>query len=80
MKSSTNKSENLKKSIDYIKEAAKKNAQLICFPEFQMAYSPIEQSAKELLSIAENVHKGQFISTLCREARRSRLNVIAYYL
>lgn len=77
MKSSTNKSENLKKSIDYIKEAAKKNAQLICFPEFQMAYSPIEQSANELLSIAENVHKGEFISTLCREARRSRLNVIA---
>jgi deaminated glutathione amidase len=77
MKSSTNKSENLKKSIDYIREAGKKNAQLICFPEFQMAYSPIGQSAKELLSIAENVHKGQFISTLCREARRSRLNVIA---
>ncbi len=77
MKSSTNKSENLKKSIDYIREAAKKKAQLICFPEFQMAYSPIEQSAKELLSIAENVHKGQFISTLCGEARRSRLNVIA---
>jgi deaminated glutathione amidase len=77
MKSSTNKSENLKKSIDYIREAGKKKAQLICFPEFQMAYSPIGQSAKELLSIAENVHKGQFISTLCREARHSRLNVIA---
>jgi deaminated glutathione amidase len=77
MKSSTNKSENLKKSIDYINEAAKKNAQLICFPEFQMAYSPSEQSAKELLSIAENVNNGQFIYTLCREARRYRLNVIA---
>ncbi len=77
MKSSTNKSENLKKSIDYIREAGKKKAQLICFPEFQMAYSPIGQSAKELLSIAENVHKEQFISTLCREARRSRLSVIA---
>lgn len=77
MKSSTNKTDNLKTSIDYIREAAKKNAQLICFPEFQMAYSPIEQSAKELLSIAENVNKGQFISTLCREARCHRLNVIA---
>lgn len=77
MKSSTNKSDNLIKSIDYIREAAKKKAQLICFPEFQMAYSPIEQSAKELLSIAENVHKGQFVSNLCKEARRYRLNVIA---
>jgi predicted amidohydrolase len=76
MKSTTKKSENLEASIDYIKEAAGKKAQLVCFPEFQMAYSPTEQSAKELLSIAENV-QGQFISTLRTEAKRSRINVIA---
>jgi predicted amidohydrolase len=76
MKSTTKKSENLEASIDYIKEAAEKKAQLVCFPEFQMAYSPTEQSAKELLSIAENV-QGQFISTLRTEAKRSRINVIA---
>src|SRR5262245_50877114 len=76
MKSSTKKSENLKASIDYIREAAKKKAQLVCFPEFQMAYSPTEQSANELLGIAENVQR-QFISTLCGEAKRSRINVIA---
>ena len=76
MKSSTEKSENLTASIDYIREAAEKKAQLVCFPEFQMAYSPTEQLAKELLSIAEKV-QGQFISTLGREAKRSRINVIA---
>lgn len=76
MKSTTKKSENLEASIDYIKEAAEKKAQLVCFPEFQMAYSPTEQSAKELISIAENI-QGQFISTLCGEAKRSRINVIA---
>jgi deaminated glutathione amidase len=77
MKSSTNKSDNLKMSIDYIREAAKDKAQLICFPEFQMAYSPTEQSARELLSIAENALEGKFISTLRREAKRSRVSVIA---
>jgi predicted amidohydrolase len=76
MKSSTKKSENLKASISYIREAAKKKAQLVCFPEFQMAYSPTGQSAKELLLIAEKI-RGQFISTLCGEAKRSRISVIA---
>jgi deaminated glutathione amidase len=77
MKSSLSKSDNLQLSIDYISEAAKKNAQLVCFPEFQMAYSPAEQTPKELLAIAENVRSGNFISTLRREAKRHSLNVIA---
>ena len=41
MKSSSNKEENLKISVDFIKEAAKRKARLICFPEFQMAFSPV---------------------------------------
>jgi deaminated glutathione amidase len=76
MKSSTKKSENLKTSIGYIREAAKKKAQLVCFPEFQMAYSPTKQSARDLLTIAETV-QGPFISTLRAEAKHSRINVIA---
>jgi predicted amidohydrolase len=77
MKSSINKKENLQISIDYIKEAAKKKAHLICFPEFQMAYSPAQQSAKDLVASAENATKGNFISTLRREAKRAKLNVVA---
>jgi deaminated glutathione amidase len=76
VKSSTKKSENLKTSIGYIREAAKKKAQLVCFPEFQMAYSPTKQSARDLLTIAETV-QGPFISTLRAEAKHSRINVIA---
>ena len=77
MKSSTNKKENLQLSIDYMKEAAKKKAQLICFPEFQMAYSPAQQTAKDLVASAENATNGNFISTLRREAKRDKLNLVA---
>ncbi|MFL6483920.1 MAG: nitrilase-related carbon-nitrogen hydrolase, partial [Nitrososphaera sp.] len=48
MQSSEDKQENLKKSIDFINEAASKNAQLVCFPEFQMAFSPSNRSANHL--------------------------------
>ena len=77
MKSSTIKSENLKLSVDYIRQAAKKKVELVCFPEFQMAYSPIEQSAKELSTIAENAINGNFITTLRKEAKRHRIKIIA---
>ena len=77
MKSSTIKSENLKLSVDYIRQAAKKKIELVCFPEFQMAYSPLEQTAKELSTIAENAINGNFITTLRKEAKRHRIKIIA---
>ena len=77
MKSSTIKSENLKLSVDYIRQAAKKKIELVCFPEFQMAYSPLEQSARELSTIAENAINGNFITTLRKEAKRHRIKIIA---
>jgi predicted amidohydrolase len=66
MKSSTIKSENLKLSVDYIRQAAKKKVELVCFPEFQMAYSPLEQTAKELSTIAEKAkrHRIKIIATI----------------
>ena len=77
MRSSTIKSENLKLSVDYIRQAAKKKIELVCFPEFQMAYSPLEQSARELSTIAENAINGNFITTLRKEAKRHRIKIIA---
>jgi deaminated glutathione amidase len=76
MKSSTIKSENLKLSVDYIRQAAKKKVELVCFPEFQMAYSPLKQTAKELSTIAENAINGNFITTLRKEAKRHRIKII----
>lgn len=77
MKSSENKDENLRLSLNYIKEAAKKKASLICFPEFQMAFSPNYQSAKQLTKLAESVNGGNFVFTLCSAAKRNKINVIA---
>lgn len=77
MMSSTEKKSNLRKSVDYIREASKKQAGIICFPEFQMAYSPANHSAKELVEIAENATDGKFISTLRREAKQGKINVVA---
>lgn len=76
MRSSEDKQENLKKSIEFIAEAANKGADLVCFPEFQMAFSPGSQSAAQLAGIAETV-RGNFVSELAAAAKKNRIGVIA---
>ncbi|MFZ0514610.1 MAG: carbon-nitrogen hydrolase family protein [Candidatus Nitrosopolaris sp.] len=77
MKSSTNKEENLRISLDFIKEAARRKARLICFPEFQMAFSSAKQSSKQLSDIAESAKNGKFILKLCSTARSCNIDVVA---
>jgi deaminated glutathione amidase len=78
MRSSENKEENLKASIDFISRAADRKASLICFPEFQMAFSPLKQSPKDLANnVAEYIDGGNFVSALCRSAKRNKIGVIA---
>lgn len=78
MRSSENKEENLKASVDFISKAADRNASLICFPEFQMAFSPLKQSPKDLANnVAEYIDGGNFVSALCRSAKRNKIGVIA---
>jgi deaminated glutathione amidase len=77
MRSSEDKHENLKLSLDFVKEAARKKASLVCFPEFQMAFSPRNQSVKKLTKIAETIDQSNFILTLGESARRNRINIIA---
>lgn len=76
MKSSVNKELNLAYSLELINEAAKDKARLICFPEFQMAYSPPEQKPEALHKIAEKIN-GNFVSTLSYSAKQNKINVIA---
>ena len=76
MKSSVDKEQNLNYSVKLINEAANKNARLICFPEFQMAYSPSEQKLESLHKIAEKI-TGKFVSTLSDSAKQNKINVIA---
>ena len=78
MRSSENKEENLKTSVDFISKAADRNASLICFPEFQMAFSPLKQSPKDLAdNVAEYIDGGNFVSALCKSAKRNKIGVIA---
>jgi deaminated glutathione amidase len=76
MQSSQDKQDNLLRSLDFIAEASDGGAELICFPEFQMAYSPSSQSARELASIAEPAD-GEFVTALSKSARKNRIGVIA---
>ena len=76
MKSSELKAENLSVAIEYIRRAAENKAGAICFPEFLMGYSPVEQDVKSLANTAEKV-KGKFITALRRAARASNIHVIA---
>ena len=76
MKSSVDKELNLVHSLKLINEAAKKKARLICFPEFQMAYSPPEQKSESLHKIAEKI-TGNFVSTLSNSAKQNRVNIVA---
>ena len=76
MKSSVDKNKNLSYSLKLIGRAAQKKAQLICFPEFQMAYSPAEQKPETLHEIAEKIN-GNFISALSNSAKKNMINVVA---
>jgi deaminated glutathione amidase len=77
MRSSEDKMENLELSVDFIREAAKKKSNLICFPEFQMAYSPESQSVNQLSEIAESVNDGNFITTLRKAAKVNKISIIS---
>jgi deaminated glutathione amidase len=76
MKSSLDKEENLLYSLDQIKESAKNSAKIICFPEFQMSFSPSTQSNEELYSISEPL-EGNFVSQLKKSARENNIFVVS---
>jgi predicted amidohydrolase len=76
IKSSTEKKENLAMACALIDEIKSKNPQLIAFPEFLMAFSPIEQSAADLTAIAEPID-GPFVSALRDAAKAAGTAVLA---
>src|SRR4030095_5622740 len=78
MRSTEIKEDNLKDSVDYIAKAADRKASLVCFPEFQMAFSSSKQSARDLANeVAEYIKGGNFVSVLWRAAKTNNINVTA---
>jgi predicted amidohydrolase len=75
MKSSVDKEENLQYSLEQIKESAKNYAKIICFPEFQMSFSPSSQSSEELFSLSESTD-GNFVSQLKKSARENNIFIV----
>ena len=75
MKSSMDKEENLQYSLEQIKESAKNYAKIICFPEFQMSFSPSSQSSKDLFSLSEYID-GNFVSQLKKSARENNIFIV----
>ncbi|AIC16294.1 carbon-nitrogen hydrolase family protein [Nitrososphaera viennensis] len=76
MKSSEDKQDNLQRSVAYIEQAAAGKAGMVCFPEFQMAFSPGTQTASELSRLAETV-QGNFVTTLRKAAKAGKIEVVA---
>lgn len=76
MKSTTDKEENLVYSLEQVKESGKKNAKIICFPEFQMSFSPSSQPNKELYSISETID-GNFVKQLRRSAKENNIFIVS---
>ena len=71
---STDKNENLKRIVLYIKQASRRGADLVAFPEFMMFYTQSSQTAIELASKAETV-RGNFLTTIAKAARDNCIEV-----
>ncbi len=75
MKSSPDKDENLAFSLEQIEKSARKKAKIVCFPEFQMSFSPPSQSSKELFSISESLN-GNFVEQLKKSAKENNIFIV----
>ena len=76
MRSSEDKKDNLRRALSFIEEARSQGAGFVAFPEFLMAFSPVDQSSKQLWRKAEHVDGG-FITSLQRSAKENGINVLA---
>ena len=59
-----------------MRQARERGAELIVFPEFQMAFSPASQTAVELTGLAESLD-GPFVTELCAAAKASKIATVA---
>ncbi len=77
MKSSKQKADNLSVALEYVHLAANNDASAVCFPEFLMAFSPENQDSKVLVSTAESVSNGKFVTALRKAAKTNKISIVA---
>ena len=76
IQSSTEKQKNMRRALELVKDSKSAGADLVVFPEFMMAFSPLEQTAKELAEIAEPLG-GTFITSLKQAANATHTAIVA---
>jgi deaminated glutathione amidase len=76
IQSSTEKQKNMRRALELVKDSKSAGADLVVFPEFLMAFSPLEQTAKELAKIGEPL-EGPFITALKEAASATRTAIVA---
>ena len=74
-KASIDKKKNLPKILDYIKKAAKNNADMVTFPEYMMFYTPSTQTAQQVAAEAETIN-GEFVTAVAQCAKTNSISVI----
>ncbi|MEW6044448.1 MAG: carbon-nitrogen hydrolase family protein [Thermoproteota archaeon] len=72
---SIDKQKNLKKILNYIKQAADNGAQLCTFPEFMMFYTNSKQSPRDLVALAETIN-GDFVKSITAAAKKHSIYVV----
>jgi predicted amidohydrolase len=77
-KASTDKNQNLKLILNYIKKASKHGAELCAFPEFMMFYTSSSQSPSKLASLAETID-GKFVNSIANSAKENRIQVVGTF-
>lgn len=77
MKTDLDKMRNLEQSRRYIREARRKKAHIVCFPEFQMGFSPSDQKPAELRRFSEAVKTSNFVKSLRQCAKENTIGVVS---
>ncbi len=77
-KASTNKDDNLKKILSFVKKATSQNAILCAFPEFMMFYTNSSQTSKQLANLAETIN-GNFVTTIAKHAKENKIQIVGSF-
>jgi len=78
-KASTDKTKNLPKILQYIKQAARNHADLCAFPEYMKFFTLTSQSAKQVAHQAEAIN-GNFVSAISECAKQNSIFVVGTML
>ena len=75
---SINKDENLRKILNYIRQASKRGASLCAFQEFMMFHSTSKQRPSQVYELSETI-RGNFIQQITQYAKKYSIEVVGTF-